>query len=61
MKVQHIDFSFLSVQKSKFWLKQTLPEKVAKTTKIKAVCSRVIYKYRILCSLSSDKAAVQNL
>ena len=61
MNVQYIDFSFLSVQKTKFWLKQTLPEKVAKTTKNKTVCFSVIYKYRVLCSLSSDKDAVQNL
>lgn len=59
--VQHIDFSFPSVQKSKFWLKQALPEKVAKTTKKKTVRSSVIYKYRVLCSPSSDKDAAQNL
>lgn len=61
MNVQRIDFSFLSVQKSKFWLKRTLHEKVAKTTKNKTVCSSVIYKYRLLYSLSSGEDTVQNL
>lgn len=59
--VQQIDLSFPSVQKSYFWLKQTLPKKVAKTIKTKTVCSSFVYKHRVPCSLSSDKDAVQNL
>lgn len=62
MNVQHTGFSYLSVQRSKFWLKQTLPEKVVKTTKNKALCSSVIYRgYFVLSSKMKVQPRISNI
>ena len=63
MEVQHIGFSFLSVQKSKFWLKKILPEKVAKTTK-KRLCVPVSFvntEYFVLSLQMKTQSRISNI